>query len=213
MSFCVTESEIDGEFFMTEEEFDRREGEALKLLNSVELQNELIDSLLPLPEEFLPPFLKKRYAIAAVDEWPNAQGEFGRTPTNPILVNETWGEITYLSRLMTADNQRMIFHRFGSIEGAIDAFELVSVDGKFYDRLFVDMHHRHCSKKAPIGYTLLDELDGITGTSEGLFDFPNKIKIPLLETAINKFGAPIVSLEILHFNAEEAMKTINAERG
>ena len=196
---------------MTEEEFNRREKDALKLLNSVELQNELIESLPLLPEEFFPTFLEERYAMGEVDEWPNARGEFGRTSTNPILVNETWGEITYLSRLLTTDNQRMIFHRLGN-KRAVDIFELVSVDGKFYDILFVDMHHRHCSKKAPAGYTLLDELDGITGTSEGLFNFPDKIKVPLLETAINKFGAPIVSLEILHFNAEEATKLITVAR-
>lgn len=181
-------------------------------MNSVELQNEIIDSLPPLPEEFLPPFLKKRYAMGEVDEWPNAQGEFGRTPTNPILVNETWGEITYLSRLLTKDGQRMIFHRLGSVAGAIDAFELVSVDGKFYDRLFVDMHHRHCSKKAPVGYTLLEVLDGITGTSEGILNFPDKIKITLLETAIRKFGAPIVSPAILNFDRTEAAKLINQAR-
>lgn len=196
---------------MTEEEFDGREDEALKLLNSVDLQNELIDSLPPLPEEFLPPFAKERYAMGEVDEWPNAQGEFGRTPTNPILINETWGEITYLSRLLTTDNQRMFFHRLGN-KRAVDIFELVSVDGKFYDRLFVDMHHRHCSKKAPAGYALLDELDGITGTSENNPAFPAQVSETVFKTAVNKFGAPIVSPSLFDFDRDQAAKLIGKAR-
>ena len=71
---------------------------------------------------------------------------------------------------MTADNQRMIFHRRGSAIGAGDIFELVSEEGNF----FVDMYHRHCSKIAPTGYTLLKTLDGITGTSESIPDFPRQ---------------------------------------
>ena len=197
---------------MTEEEFDKREDEALKLLNSVELQNEIIDSLPPLPEEFLPPFLKKRYAMGEVDEWPNAQGEFGRTPTNPILANRTWGEITYLSRLLTADGKRMIFHRVGSVADAIDAFELVSADGKFFDVLYLDMYHHHCSKKAPLGYTLIEFLDGITGTSENNPDFPERVKETLIDTAINKFGAPIVSPAAFHFDGKQAAKLIDVAR-
>ena len=47
----------------------------------------------------------------------------------------------------------------------------VSEEGTFYDGLFVDMYHRHCSKIAPTGYTLLKTLDGITGTSERIDDF------------------------------------------
>ena len=85
-------------------------------------------------------YARERHAMGEVDMWPNATGEFGRTPTNPILVNETWGEITYLSRLVTPDGQRMIFHRLGSGAGALDIFELISVDGTFYARLYVDMY-------------------------------------------------------------------------
>ena len=146
---------------MTVREYTKRLDDALAFLNSVELQNEYIDDFPFIQADFI----KERHAMGEVDMWSNAQGEFGRTPTNPILVNETWGEITYLSRLVTTDGQRMIFHRVGS-RGALDIFELVSEEGKFYDRLFVDMYHHHCSKIAPTGYTLLKTLDGITGTSE-----------------------------------------------
>ena len=90
---------------MTQEEARELFMKALLLLNNIELQNELIAQMPYMTEEFLPPFAKERYAMGEVDEWPDAQGEFGRTPTNPILANRTWGEITYLSRLVTADGQ------------------------------------------------------------------------------------------------------------
>ena len=195
---------------MTEEEFRKEILKALWLLNNIELQNEIIAEMPYM--SFLPPFAKERYEMGEVDEWPNAQGEFGRTPTNPILVNRTWGEITYLSRLLTADNQRMIFHRVGSIEGAIDAFELVSADGKFFDVLFVDMYHHNCSKKAPVGYTLLETLDGITGASENNPDFPDRVEETIFQTAINKFGAPIVSPAVFDFDKEQAAKLIETVR-
>lgn len=193
---------------MTKEELRKLMFEALHLLNSVELQNELADSF----PQYQGDFMQERRAMGEVDELPNAQGEFGRTPTNPILVNETWGEITYLSRLLTADNQRMIFHRAGSVAGAIDAFELVSVDGKFFDVLYVDMYHRHCSKKAPTGYSLLEIVDGITGTSENNPAFPARVEDTLIETAINMFGAPIVSPSVFKFDAKQAAKLIDTAR-
>ena len=189
---------------MTVKEYTKLVDDALKFLNSVKLQNELIDDF---------PFIQSHYVgerhdMGEVDEWPNAQGEFGRTPTNPILVNETWGEIIYLSRLLTADGQRMIFHRVGSVAGAIDVFELVSENGDFCDRLFVDMYHRHCSKKAPTGYTLLKTVDGITGTSELVSDFPKDICSTLVHMAIRKFGAPIVSYSVANFDEEQAAKIL-----
>ena len=193
---------------MTQEEMRKLMLNALYLLNSVEMQNELADSF----PQYQGDFMKDRYAMGEVDEWLNAQGEFGRTPTNPILVNQTWGEITYLSRLETSDGQRMIFHRIGSVAGALDAFELVSADGKFCDRLYVDMYHRHCSKKAPTGYTLLEFVDGITGTSENNPAFPDRVEDTLIETAINKFGAPIVSPSVFDFDVKQATKLLKSAR-
>ena len=199
---------------MTENEVREMFMQSMYLLNNVDLQNEIIDSMPYSSIDFMPECAIKRYAAGEVDELPNAQGEFGRTPTNPILVNRTWGEITYLSRLLTANGQRMIFHRVGSIEDAIDAFELVSVDGKFSNVLFVDMYHRHCSKKAPTGYTLLEILDGITGTSENNPEFPARVKETLFDTSINKFGAPIVSPTVFDFDSDAAAKLLNhARRG
>lgn len=185
---------------------------AIYILNSIELQNKIIADMPHMSEEFLPFFAKERMAMGDVDEWPNAQGEFGRTPTNPILVNRTWGEITYLSRLVTNDNKRMIFHRIGSVAGAIDAFELISEDVKFVDVLYLDMYHNNCSKKAPKGYSLLDVVDGITGTSETIPQFPAQVLEALVKTAVNKFGAPIVNPAVLNFDKDKAAKLLEAAR-
>ena len=193
---------------MTVKEYTKNLDDALKFLNSVEMQNEYLDDM----PQFVTSLFRERRAMGEVDTWPNASGEFGRTPTNPILVNETWGEITYLSRLLTTDGQRMIFHRLGSGAGALDIFELVSEDGTFYDRLFVDMYHRHCSKIAPTGYVLLKTLDGITGTSERIADFPDDVCTQLVRTAINKFGAAVVSYSVAKFDEFEAAKTLKRAR-
>lgn len=197
---------------MTKEEAREQFLRALYILNDIELQNKIIAEIPHTSEKFLPSFAKERLAMGDVDEWPDAQGEFGRTPSNPILVNRTWGEITYLSRLTTADNHRMIFHRIGSVVGAIDAFELVSVNGKFYDVLYVDMYHNNCSKKAPVGYTLLEFADGITGLSENNPVFPAQMEEHIFKTAINKFGAPIVSPTVLEFDSKTATQLINKAR-
>ena len=182
---------------------------AFVLLNSVEFQNKIIDSMSYMPDDMIPDFIRKRQEMPEVDEWPEATGEFGRTPTNPILVNRSWGEVSYLSRLVRNDGQRMVFHRAGSVEGAIDAFELISIDGKNYDILYMDMYHRYQSKKAPAGYKLLDFADGITGTSQGISNFPHNLVMELGVAASSLFGAPIVSKVLKEFNAEEAIKTYN----
>lgn len=186
--------------------------QAIYLLNDINFQNKIIADMPHMSEEFLPSFAKERMAMGDVDEWPDAQGEFGRTPTNPILVNRTWGEITYLSRLVMADNKRMIFHRIGSVAGAIDAFELVSEDASFVDVLYVDMYHYNCSKKAPKGYSLLEIVDGITGTSETVPGFPMNILQALVKTAVNKFGAPIVCPVVFDFDVDKATKLLNKAR-
>ena len=183
---------------MTVKEYTKRLDDALTFLNNVELQNEYIDDFPFIQADYI----KERYAMGEVDEW----------PTNPILVNETWGEITYLSRLVTTDGQRMIFHRLGSAGGALDIFELVSENGTFYDRLFVDMYHRHCSKIAPTGYTLLKTIDGITGTSERIPDFPDDVCATLVRMAINKFGAAVVSYSVANFDEFEAAEFLKRAR-
>lgn len=196
---------------MTYEDFER----ALMVLNVIEIQEKINAHMWEFQEEndILPFYAAERLAMGEVDEWPDAEGEFGRCETNPILVNRTLGELTYLSRLVREDSgQRMIFHRLGSLELGIDLFELVSEDGEFYDLLYVDMYHHHCSQKAPKGYQLLEFVNGITGTSEFDENFPRRIMITLTDVAENKFGAPIVSPAVKNFDKVQAAKTIAENR-
>ena len=96
------------------------------ILNDVELQN-----------ADYPPMMFAEFDDGAQtpDELPGAVGEFGRCADNPIPVNGPTGQVTYLSRLLTADTEsRMAFHRLGSttsrvLDAMVDIFELVSVDG------------------------------------------------------------------------------------
>lgn len=90
------------------------------------------------------------------DEIAGSVGEFGKTLTNPIPVNGPVGEIKYLNRLRN-NNVGFIFHRIGSVEqenisGNVDVFEIVSIDGKKWDILYLNFYHPRRSTKAPDGY-------------------------------------------------------------
>ena len=56
----------------------------------------------------LSPELLQQCAKEKMDQLPNALGEFGRSPGNPILVNGPLGEITYLSKLLVANSKEKI---------------------------------------------------------------------------------------------------------
>jgi hypothetical protein len=91
------------------------------------------------------------------DEIPNCYGEFGRTPTNPIPVNGSTGELIYLNSIKDSNNQSLIYHRLTitpvqGLEEFVDIFEVVSIDGKFWDILYFHMYHPRNSNKLPKGY-------------------------------------------------------------
>ena len=178
------------------------------ILNDVELQN-----------ADYPPMMFAEFDDGAQtpDELPGAVGEFGRCADNPIPVNGPTGQVTYLSRLLTADTEsRMAFHRLGSttshvLDAMVDIFELVSVDGTRYDRLYLDMYHLGQSQKAPEGYRLIGELTGITGTSIGSSrDFPLHIGQDAFEYACSIFGAPVVSSTLKDMDLEKARGLVKA---
>ena len=195
---------------------------ALEILNSIELQNERSASILP--SEDLDEYEQEfRYEMGEIDEWENATGEFGRNRNNPILVNGKIGEIAYLSRLVNAETgQRMIFHKLGyTIDDDVHIFELVSEDGKFYDILYLDMYHYHCSKKAPSGYRFLQYLDGITGSNRFCRYFPYQHYLPhyinfledeLRDASVYYFGTKIISKVFKNFDAMQAKKTVTTNR-
>lgn len=95
------------------------------------------------------------------DSFPNSQGEFGRTRTNPIPVNGPFGEIKYLNRLRTDHGVGLLYHRIasaenimlvGEIDGNVDIFETVSSDNKVWDILFFHMYHPRRSTMLPQRY-------------------------------------------------------------
>lgn len=164
---------------------------SVRILNDTELQNADYPLMLYLDYDDGPE--------PTPDELPNAQGEFGHNADNPIPVNGSTGEITYLSRLVTATGARMVFHRTGSTDSQtaqsmVDVFELISLDGSIKDTLYLDMYHLGQSKKAPNGYSLLAKLDGITGISSGILpNFPKGLEKAVFQEAIMTFGTPVVA--------------------
>ena len=122
------------------------------------------------------------------DQTPNAEGEFGRTPTNPIPVNGLYGEFAYLNRLRGRTGVCFMFHRIGSEKSSttghdVDLYELVSLDGEHWERLYFDMYYAHRSQKSPSGLYLMNWSDtpdhmkaaikhGFFGTNKKVNEFP-----------------------------------------
>ena len=94
----------------------------------------------------------------ACDQLPNARGEFGRTPSNPIPTNGPAGEVLYLSRLRTRNGNPIMFHRVRAeegISGIVDVYEVLSLDGAIREiTLLVDVP----SKEEQEGATWLHSL-------------------------------------------------------
>lgn len=92
------------------------------------------------------------------DLLPNAQGPFGTNYNNPIPVNGLVGTFKYLNKLH-APTGPVYYHRLGSLDAdvsdnPIDAYELVTWNGDFWDVLFFDVYHPRRSNKAPEKYSL-----------------------------------------------------------
>jgi hypothetical protein len=95
------------------------------------------------------------------DEIPEAQGEFGRSPFNPIPVNGPVGEIKYLARLRLHGNPTM-FHRLtttahrSAADEPVDIYELCGSSGEHWDILYLHMYHPRRSEKIPSRYSQAD---------------------------------------------------------
>ncbi len=173
---------------------DEKKKNAAEAINSVEKQNEALQRT---------GFGRKYEAGGTIDQIPNGRGEFGRVPTNPIPVNGSYGEVAYLSRLRLKDTGGIVvFHRLGSFssdhvcENPVDGFELMSLDGSFKDKLFLDMYHDGQSKKLPEGYTSVAKVDGLTGVPDRLMDFPNGIYEAVAQYSKQVFGEILVAPEL-----------------
>ena len=161
---------------------------AVKAINSVDMQNDAVERT---------NFGVKKYQDGGtIDQLPNAIGEFGRESSNPIPVNASYGEVTYLSRLRVENTGNAIaFHRLGSCgsknvcDHPVDCFEIISLDGTFRDKLYFDMYHDGQSSKVPAGYTMLEELDSLTGVPNHVREFPNGIYEAVAKYSRHVFGS------------------------
>ena len=189
---------------------------ALEIANNVDLQNATY------AENFWNEMNEVDGGNDTPNELPNSVGEFGRDVNNPIPVNGTLGEVTYLSRLIWNDEKKpqfVTFHRLGSrlsdkFDRLIDIFEVLTIDGENYDILYLDMYHVNQSKKAPKNYKLADkQIVGITGECMGPnSDFPKGTLERTFQYAMTFLGAPIVNPLLHTLNFENGFKTAQEHR-
>jgi len=124
------------------------------------------------------------------DEIPEAVGEFGRDPRNPIPVNGPLGELIYLSNMRTADSQQIMFHRLGSVS-KVNIYETVSFDGATWDIFFLHQYHPRKSRRAPAGYQLVtaaEENSLLFGTNAFVKTFPHYLPDSIAKTSERVFG-------------------------
>lgn len=143
----------------------------------------------------LPEDLRRTLAEGpSCDRIPNAFGEFGRTPTNPIPVNGPVGELIYLSGLETSDGVAIAFHRLGALD-EVDVFEVVSEDGRYWDVLYLSLYFPRKSKHAPSGYRITtDEARRralFRGTTLRVDGFPKGIYSAAMECTKRMIGMPL----------------------
>jgi len=129
------------------------------------LRKKFIDESLEKQKEDLAKSAKDFYTLAAngkdCDSLFNDKQNFGHNPDNPIPVNGVLGEVKYLNRLRCKYGSGLLYHRLGSvtidkIEGNIDVYETVCLDGKHWDILYFHFYHPRRSVWLPKGYKFSD---------------------------------------------------------
>lgn len=98
----------------------------------------------------------------AADELPNAEGEFGMTPSNPIPCKTVFGSTAYLGRLRTLDGTKVGYERVGSTTSSlsphpVDEYEISHPNGERLATLYISPYHKRISGKAPQGFQLAPE--------------------------------------------------------
>lgn len=130
------------------------------------------------------------------DQVPWGVGCFGKELTNPIPVNGPLGELIYLSNLRHISGQPVLFHRLGSLN-AVDIYEIMTLDGKFWDILYLDFYHPRKSCSVPEGYSAaFDWTATFYGTNEFVEDFPKNIHIAVGQTFERLIGISMCLPEI-----------------
>ena len=132
---------------------------------------------------------------SAVDELPDASGEFGKCLENPIPVNGPIGEVIYLSNIVTDAGERIFAHRLSSKDG-IDIFETVSFDGTSWDILFFYFYYPRKSKKIPNGYKPGNDPSQIYATNQKSNDFPKNMVNEIRQTFNDFFGISLIHPDV-----------------
>lgn len=176
--------------------------DALALFNSAEKQNDTLKGA-----------VRTRILQGLdCDTVPGATGDFGHDKTNPIPVNGSFGEMTYLSRLrLRATGSLVFFHKLRT-EGTLDVFELVNVSGKFVDYLYLDPYHPRASRLYPAGYTLEKEAVFPRGVTTTLPEFPKGLYKAIKEEAKEKLGVDVAEKQSGRIDIDQALLTIGEGR-
>jgi len=93
------------------------------------------------------------------DVIPGGLGEFGLVSSNPIPCKTLHGSITYLARLRTLDEIKIIYERAGSVlsdisSHPVDVYEISLPDGQKLETIYISPYHKRNSDKAPSGLML-----------------------------------------------------------
>lgn len=133
----------------------------------------------------------------------NDKVEFGHSINNPIPVNGVSGEIKYINRLRCKCGVGLIYHRVRSvendkIEGIVDIYETVCVEGKHWDILYLHLYHPRRSSWIPSGYffsefhPMLSSIAVGFGTNTFDENFPHGLGHIILSQLGEEWGLPLV---------------------
>jgi hypothetical protein len=90
-----------------------------------------------------------------------------------------------------------MFHRVRAedgLGGAVDVYEVLSLDGKVRETLFLSMYHPRKSRRTPRGYTYATKLDGSNftyGVNHIVAKFPEKLDAYIRKWQMEMFGVPL----------------------
>ncbi|WP_101913250.1 hypothetical protein [Megasphaera vaginalis (ex Bordigoni et al. 2020)] len=181
---------------------DKIYNRAYRLFNSPEEQNQL------LPENIRNALLQGRNC----DEI-DGSGEFGKVPTNPIPVNGSFGEWSYLSKLRLADTGgRLFFHKVRTI-GDVDVFVVVSGSGKHAALLYFDPGHPRPSGYCPEGYILEREAVFPRGITTTYPEFPKGLYGRIKKEAKQRLHVDIAEKEAKQIAVAEVRKALRQLKG
>jgi hypothetical protein len=90
-----------------------------------------------------------------------------------------------------------MFHRARAEEGAagaVDVYEVLSLDGKVRELLFLSMYHPRKSRRTPRGYKLVAKLDNDNftyGVNHIVANFPDKLDAHIRKWQMEMLGIPL----------------------